>query len=258
MANWNDLPLELRVKIYNNLWRFEDSLVVPQAIHMERASKTPVRTRSQAKEKLDPASPHNPWKHHAHIVSASSRFLRCSKQVYVEGMTILYGNRFTANHLDSFPAFAKKVGPFSFVHIRHLELDYHVFSDAYVANQFDGLVHLETLKYHQYHAGQTSIRPIPAHVPIGTSDPLFRTRSARPSHIMNDFLGSMASRHPHAKITIELTLFVTDTQPGGPHLDIREHWNAKYTIHRTGEMLDVIYTPGSGKSKRFTSPLRMY
>lgn len=122
MANWKDLPIELRTEIYNNLWRFEDALVVPQAIYTKRASETrAVRTRSQV-TKTEDATVHSHWKNCAHIVSASSQFLRCSKQVYNEGLVILYGDKFNAGYINSFPDFAKKVGQFSFRYIRHLEL----------------------------------------------------------------------------------------------------------------------------------------
>ncbi|KAE9981715.1 hypothetical protein EG327_006116 [Venturia inaequalis] len=251
MPNWNDLPLELREKVYHNLWRLEDTLVVPKAIYIERATKTlSVRTRSQVKKNLDAASPHNPWKRRAHIISASSRFLRCSKQVYSEGLKILYSNRFTAYHLDSFPAFATKVGPFSFSHIRNLELHDAYFSEANEANQFDGLVHLETLTYHKSCSDETRIRPFPAHVPNDASDPIQRTRSLRPRHLANDFLRAMASRHLNAKITIEFKLYVIETHfmvfQGQVRMRNREEvWDAKYTVNCVENGLDVVYVPNS-------------
>lgn len=116
-----DLPLELREEVYNFVWRFEDALVVPRAYH--KKENPGVRNRSRVSNIFDAAANYA-WQRRAHIVSASSHFLRCSKQVYAEGMKTLYGNQFT-QYVTSFPEFATQAGQFSFSHIRHFELSFH-------------------------------------------------------------------------------------------------------------------------------------
>lgn len=197
-----ELPLELRQKIYKSLMVIEGKpLDISKALSFKRARELNVVTF--------PGQWAGPWKLRAHMVNASSQFLRCNSQIYSEAIDILYKeNRFTTKYETAFRAFKTKVGELSFNKICHLEVWSSIdspFDAASIADQFNSLANLKSFKHKMSRLHLSATRPMSDPPAVAVTDPLLFT-IIRPGDLLPGLVDAIASRHHGVKIILDVEL----------------------------------------------------